>query len=206
MTLRLEVHPRNPQHRFVRQATDVLRSGGLIAYPTDSCYALGCALDAPNGARTIARIRQIDKAHNFTFVCADLAQVSSYARIPNWAYRLVKAHTPGPYTFILAATREVPRRLQNAKRKTIGIRMPDHPVPMAILDELAAPIMSSTLLLPGGDRPLNDGVEIAEKLGGRIDMVIDSGSCGLEPSTVVEMTGEYPVVLREGKGDAALFS
>ncbi|HHQ14194.1 MAG TPA: threonylcarbamoyl-AMP synthase [Chromatiales bacterium] len=205
MTTRLKIHPVNPQDRLARQAAEVLKSGGLIVYPTDSCYAFGCSLDAPASAKAIARIRQTGKGHNFTLVCRDLSEISAYARIPNWAYRLIRSHTPGPYTFILPATRDVPRRLQNPKRKTIGIRVPEHPVPMAILDHLGEPIMSSTLLMPGSDRALNDGDEIMERLAGQVDLVVDSGSCGIVPSTVVDLTGNYPEVLREGKGDASHF-
>ena len=203
MTLRLEIHPDNPQPRLIRQAVEVLRDGGLIVYPTDSCYAFGCALDSADCAKSITRIRQTDKHHNFTLICQDLSEIAVYARVPNWAYRLLRAHTPGAYTFILAATRDVPRRLQNPKRKTIGIRVPDHPVPMALLRELGSPLMSSTLLLPGEEQPLNDGDEIFDRLQGQVDAVIDSGSCGLEPSTVIDLTGDFPVVLRHGRGDTS---
>ncbi len=205
MTVRLEIHPESPQARLVRQVAEVLRDGGLIVYPTDSCYALGCMLDAADAARNMARIRQTDKSHNFTLICRDLSEVSAYVKVPNWAYRLVRANTPGPYTFILPATRDVPRRLLNQKRKTIGFRLPDHAVPRAILEEIGEPIMSSTLLMPGSDRPLNDGDDILEQLDGQVELVIDSGSCGIEPSTVVDLLGEYPVILRRGKGDARDF-
>lgn len=205
MTERIHVHPVNPQPRLVRRVVDALRNGGLIAYPTDSCYALGCALGSVEAARTMARIRQTDKDHNFTLVCRDLAEIAVYARVPNWTYRLLKAHTPGPYTFILQATRDVPRRVQNPKRRTIGIRVPAHPVAAAILAELGDPVMSSTLVLPGADLPLNDGDEILDRLRGQADLVVDAGSCGVEPSTVVDLTGDYPVLLRRGKGNATAF-
>jgi tRNA threonylcarbamoyl adenosine modification protein (Sua5/YciO/YrdC/YwlC family) len=205
MTQRFEIHPHDPQPRLVHQAVQILRGDGLIVYPTDSCYAFGCRLGAVEAARKIGRIRQTGKDHNFTLVCRDLSEIAAFARVENWAYRLIRAHTPGPYTFILTATRDVPRRLQNPKRRTIGIRVPDHPVPAAMLAELDEPLMSSTLLLPDGELPLNDGAEIYERLAGRVDLVIDSGSCGVEPSTVVDLTGHYPVILRLGKGDASHF-
>jgi len=205
MAQRFEIHPDNPQQRLVAQAVYRLRQGALAIYPTDSCYAIGCALDNPNAVRDIARIRQTDKGHNFTLLCRDLAEIATYARVENWSYRLLKAHTPGPYTFILPATRDVPRRVQNPRHKTIGIRVPDHPVTSAMLAELGEPLMSSTLLLPGSDLPLNDPDEIYAQLGREVDVIIDSGSCGVEPSTVVDLTGDYPVLIRRGKGDPADF-
>ena len=203
MTKRFSIHPDTPQRRLISQAAEILRAGGLIVYPTDSCYAIGCSLDTVGGAREIARIRKTDKNHNFTLVCRDLSEIAIYAKVPNWAYRVLKASTPGPYTFILQATRDVPKRLQNLKRKTIGIRIPDHPVPMGILAELGSPLMSSTLLMPGDEQPMNDGEQILERLNGQVDLVIDSGSCGLEPSSVVDLTGNFPVVLRHGLGDTS---
>lgn len=205
MTQRFHMHPANPQQRLVRQAVAVLREGGLIAYPTDSCYAFGCQMGAREAVERIERIRQTDKHHNFTLACRDLSQIATYAKVEDWAYRLLRAHTPGPYTFILAATREVPRRLQNPKRRTIGIRVPDHPVPQAILAELGEPIMSSTLLLPGDDIPVTDPDEIAERLKGRIDLLIDSGNCGVEPTSVIDFTPGHPAVLRQGRGSLAAF-
>lgn len=177
-----------------------------MVYPTDSCYALGCCFGDRAGAERIQRIRQTGKDHNFTLVCRDLSEIATYARVENWGYRLLRAHTPGPYTFILKATREVPRRLQNPRRHTIGIRVPDHPVPLALLGELREPLMSSTLILPGSEQPLSDPDEIYAAMAGRVELMIDSGGCGLEPTTVVDMTGDYPVVLRQGRGDTQGFS
>jgi tRNA threonylcarbamoyl adenosine modification protein (Sua5/YciO/YrdC/YwlC family) len=205
MTQHFDIHSQNPQLRLVKQAVYQLREGALAVYPTDSCYALGCTLGNRQAAREMMRIRQTDKGHNFTLVCSDLAEIATYARIDNRTYRLLKAHTPGPYTFILRATADVPRRLQNPKRKTIGIRVPDHPVASAILEELGEPIMSSTLLLPDADLPMNDPDEIYERLDGEVDIIIASGGCGVEPTTVVDLIGEYPEVLRQGKGDSKGF-
>ncbi len=206
MTLRLDVHPVNPQRRLVSQAVDMLRQGGLIVYPTDSCYAFGCQMGARDAVVRIERIRHTDRHHNFTLVCRDLAEIASYARVENWVYRLLRAHTPGPYTFILPATREVPRRLQNPKRRTIGIRVPDHPVPRAILTELGEPIMSSTLLLPDEPAPITDPDEVCERLDGRVEMVIVAGSCGVEPTSVIDLTGAAPVVVRVGRGEVGAFA
>jgi tRNA threonylcarbamoyl adenosine modification protein (Sua5/YciO/YrdC/YwlC family) len=205
MAQRFDLHPQNPQARLIKQAVYRLREGALAVYPTDSCYAFGCTLGNLQAAREIARIRQTDKAHNFTLVCSDLAEISAYARVDNATYRVLKAHTPGPFTFILQATRDVPKKFQHAKHKTIGIRVPDHPVTMGILEELGEPIMSSTLLLPDTDLPLNDPDEICEKLDSEVDMIITSGSCGIEPTTVVDLTSRIPLLLREGKGDATDF-
>lgn len=206
MSLLLQVHPVNPEPRLIRQAAQVLRSGGLIIYPTDSCYALGFHVGDKAPIREIRRIRQTDKAHNFTLICRDLADIATYANVDNWHYRMLKAHTPGPYTFILQATRSMPRRLQHDKRKTIGIRVPDHPVPQALLTEMGEPFMSSSLILPGDDLPLTDPEEMAARLSNDVELVLASGSCGIEPTTVVDMTGDYPVILREGKGGVNDFS
>jgi tRNA threonylcarbamoyl adenosine modification protein (Sua5/YciO/YrdC/YwlC family) len=200
MSQLLEIHPVNPEPRLIRQAANVLRGGGLIVYPTDSCYALAFRIGDTDPIREIRRIRQTDKAHNFTLVCRDLSEIATYANVDNWHYRMLKAHTPGPYTFILKATRSVPRRLQHEKRKTIGIRVPDHPVPQALLAEMGEPFMSSTLILPGDELPMTEPKEMARRLKADVELVIDSGSCGIEPTTVVDMTGDYPLVLRTGKG------
>lgn len=205
MAQRFEIHPDNPQQRLIGQAVYRLQNGALAIYPTDSCYAIGCVLDHPSAVRDIARIRKIDKDHNFTLLCRDLSQISTYARIENWSYRLVKAHTPGPYTFILPATRDVPRRMQNPRHKTIGIRVPDHPVTSALLEMLIEPLISSTLLLPGAELPLNDPDEIYARLAKEVDIIIDSGSCGIEPTTVVDLTGDFPSIIRRGKGNTSAF-
>ncbi|MDH3640031.1 MAG: L-threonylcarbamoyladenylate synthase [Gammaproteobacteria bacterium] len=205
MTQRLNIHPQNPQPRLIRQVVDLVKAEGLLVYPTDSCYAFGCSLGNLAASRAIGQIRQIGKNHNFTLMCRDLSEIAIYARLENWMYRLLRSQTPGPFTFILKATRDVPRRLQNPKRKTIGIRVPQHPVTEAILTELGEPIMSSTLLLPGSDLPLNDPDVIYARLEGRIDMLVDSGSCGVEPTTVVDLTSDFPVVVRAGKGDTQAF-
>ena len=200
MPLYLEVHPLNPQQRLIRQAVDVVRQGGVIAYPTDSCYALGCHVGDKDALERIRRIRDADKNHHFTLVCRDLAEIAHYARVETWQFRLLKSSTPGPFTFLLPATREVPRRLQHPKRRTIGIRVPDHPVPRMLLEELGEPLMSSTLLLPGDDEPLTDGVQIRERLENELDAIIDGGHCGIEPTTVVDLAVNPPVVLRQGRG------
>ncbi len=200
-----QIHPDNPQLRLIRQAVEILRRGGVIAYPTDSSYALGCTIGNKEAMETIRRIRRVDDDHNFTLVCRDLSELSLYARVDNDIYRLLKRFTPGPYTFILGATREVPRRLQHAKKKTIGLRVPDFPIVDALLAELDEPIMSSTLILPGERLPMNDAEEIREKLEHDVDMVIDGGPCDLEPTTVVDLVAGVPRILRRGKGDASVF-
>jgi tRNA threonylcarbamoyl adenosine modification protein (Sua5/YciO/YrdC/YwlC family) len=195
-----QIHPVNPQARLISQAVDILRDDGLIAYPTDSSYALGCHVGDKRGMERIRRIRGLGEAHNLTLVCRDLSEISTYARVENSAYRLLKSFTPGPYTFILRATHEVPRRLQHPKRKTIGIRVPDNPICQALLGVLGEPLMSSTLILPGRDRPETDAQEIRERLEHELDLVIDGGNCGLEPTTVVDLVDGVPIVVREGCG------
>lgn len=201
----LEIHPTDPQPRLIRQAVEIIRAGGVVVYPTDSSYALGCHIGDKAAMERISRIRQTDKHHHFTLVCSDLSEIAKYARVNNTQYRTLKAFTPGPYTFILQATKETPKRLQNEKRRTIGIRVPDHPVPMAILDELGEPLMSSTLLMPGEDAPLTDAREIQERLYHFVDAVIDGGNGGMEPSSVVDLAGPAPVIVRRGKGDVSAF-
>jgi tRNA threonylcarbamoyl adenosine modification protein (Sua5/YciO/YrdC/YwlC family) len=195
-----QIHPVNPQARLIRQAVEILRADGLIVYPTDSSYALGCHVGDKRGMERIRRIRAIENKHNFTLVCRDLSEIAIYARVDNSAYRLLRSLTPGPYTFILSATHEVPRRLQNPKRKTIGIRVPDHPIAQALLAELGQPLMSSTLILPGKDMPETEAVEIRERLEHEVDLVIDGGHCGFEPTTVIDMSEGAPQVLRQGCG------
>jgi tRNA threonylcarbamoyl adenosine modification protein (Sua5/YciO/YrdC/YwlC family) len=196
----LEVHPQNPQIRLIRQAVDIVRRGGVIAYPTDSCYALGCHVGDKDALERIRRIRDADKHHNFTLVCRNLAEIGRFAQLDTWQFRLVKAHIPGPFTFLLPATRETPKRLQHPKRRTIGIRVPEHPVAHLIMAELDEPIMTSTLLLPGDDEPLTDGEQIRERLDHQLDAIVDGGHCGIEPTTVIDLSVSPPVVLRQGKG------
>jgi tRNA threonylcarbamoyl adenosine modification protein (Sua5/YciO/YrdC/YwlC family) len=199
------IHPDNPQPRLIRRTVDIVRAGGVIVYPTDSSYALGCPIGDKAAMERIRRIRQADKDHNFTLVCRDLSEISTYARVDNWAFRTLKSLTPGPYTFILAATHEVPRRLQHPKRKTIGMRVPDHAIAQAILADLGEPLMSSTLILPGEDQPLADPEAIRTRLEHAVDLVIDGGLCGLEPTTVIDMAGATPQVVRTGRGDPSMF-
>lgn len=201
-----EIHPTHPQPRLVKRAVEIVRAGGVIVYPTDSSYALGCALGEKDAMERIRRIRRVDDDHHFTLVCRDLSELSQYARVTNADYRVLKAATPGPYTFILPATREVPRRLQHPKRKTIGLRVPDHVIAQALLAELGEPLMSSTLIFPGETLPASDPQEIRERLERDVELVLDGGSCGLEPTTVVALDDGRATVVREGRGSPAPFS
>ncbi|MDH5191771.1 MAG: L-threonylcarbamoyladenylate synthase [Gammaproteobacteria bacterium] len=195
-----QIHADNPQARLINQVVDVLNKGGVIIYPTDSCYALGCHIGDKKAMERIRNIRRISDKHKFTLVCRDLAEIATYAQVDNSAYRLIKANTPGPYTFILNATREVPRRLLHPKRKTIGLRVPDNKIAQALLTALGEPIMSSTLLLPGDEYPIIDPYEIRDQLEHAVDLIIDGGYCDLEPTTVVHMEDDVPFVTRIGKG------
>jgi tRNA threonylcarbamoyl adenosine modification protein (Sua5/YciO/YrdC/YwlC family) len=205
MSIYLQLHPVSPQQRFIRQAVECLRSGGVIVYPTDSCYALGCHIGDKTALERIRAIRETDRHHHFTLVCRDLAEVGKYALVENWQYRLLRAHTPGPYTFLLKASRETPRRLKHERRGTIGLRVPDHPVSRMLLTELAEPVMSSTLLLPGEELPRTDAREIYEHLEHRVDMVLDGGNCGLIPTSVIDLSGDAAEVVRVGRGDVTPF-
>jgi tRNA threonylcarbamoyl adenosine modification protein (Sua5/YciO/YrdC/YwlC family) len=199
------IHPDNPQQRLIRQAADIIKDGGVIAYPTDSAYALGCHMGDKKAMDRIRRIRRLDDSHNFTLVCRDLSEISTYAKFGNAVYRLLKAHTPGPYTFILPATSEVPKRLMQAKRKTIGIRVPENPITLGLLDELGEPMMSVTLIMPSEELPLTDPWEIRETLEYEVDLVIDGGFCGFEATSVIAFEDDVPLVMREGKGSVEDF-
>jgi tRNA threonylcarbamoyl adenosine modification protein (Sua5/YciO/YrdC/YwlC family) len=198
-----ELHRQNPQLRLIRRAAQIVRAGGVIAYPTDSCYALGCQIGDAAALERVRRIRAADRHHHFTLVCRDLSEIGRYARIDTWQFRLLKAATPGPFTFLLPATRETPRRLQHPKRRTIGIRVPDHVVPQMLLAELGEPLMSSTLLLPGDALPLTDADQIRSRLEHQLDAILDGGHCGIEPTTVLDLAVSPPVVVRAGKGKLA---
>lgn len=203
MSQYFQIHPENPQLRLIRQSVQLLRDGAVIIYPTDSCYALGCRIGDKEAMERIRHIRRLDDKHNFTLVCRDLSEIATYAKVGNSAYRLIRALTPGPYTFILAATHEVPRRLQHPKRKTIGIRVPDHVIAQALLTELGEPLLSTTVILPGETMPMTDPEEMRRRLEHAVDLVIDGGSCGFLPTTVVDLVEGVPRVVREGKGDTA---
>jgi tRNA threonylcarbamoyl adenosine modification protein (Sua5/YciO/YrdC/YwlC family) len=200
------IHPTHPQARLVRRAAELLRRGALIAYPTDSCYALGCLADAGAALERLRRIRGIDERHHLTLMCRDLSEIARYAVVDDARFALIKAATPGSYTFILRARRELPRRLLHPKRKTIGVRIPGHAIAHALLAELDAPMLSTTLVLPGDAQPLADAGEIRARLERQVDLIIDAGSCGVEPSTVIDLTGDTPLVLRHGRGSLAPFS
>ena len=201
----LQVHPINPEVRLIKQAVGVLMDGGVIVYPTDSTYALGCHIGDKSALERIRRIRQLDSKHNFTLVCCDLSSLASYALVHNRAYRILKAYTPGPYTFILKATAEVPRRLMHPKRKTIGLRVPENAIAQAILALHGEPIMSTSLILPGESEQLFDAYEMRLKIGKLVDLIIDGGACGLEPTTMVDLVDGVPQILRRGKGDTKPF-
>ncbi len=200
------LHPTHPEARLVKRAVDIVRKGGLIAYPTDSCYALGCHIGDKSAMERIRRVRGVDDRHHFTLVCRDLSDIGTFAKVNNAQYRLLKAHTPGSYTFILEATRELPRRLAHPKRATVGVRVPEHPVTHALLTELNEPLLSSTLMLPGDEYPLNDAESIRARLEHEVDLILDGGVCGIEPTTVIDLSGPAPILIRKGKGDIASIS
>ncbi len=199
--LYLNIHPENPQLRMISQVVAIVRRGGIVAYPTDSSYAIGCHIGDKAALERIRQIRKLDETHNFSLICRDLSELASYAKVSNQVFRLLKTLTPGPYTFILNATREVPRRLQNPKRKTIGLRVPDHPIAQALLEALGEPMMTVTLIMPGEEMPLTDPEKIRESLGSQVDAIIDGGYCGHEATTVLDMVAVPPEVIRHGKGD-----
>jgi len=201
----LKLHPSTPQLRHLRIAANCLRKGGVLVYPTDSCYALGCALGAKDAMQRIQQLRQTGKGHFFTVICRDLSEIARFARVDNWQYRLLKSFTPGPYAFVLRATREVPRRLLDERRKTVGIRVPDHAIVQALLNEYPEPLLSTTLQLPSDEVPLTDAREIEERIGHAVDVILDAGNCGIEPSTIVDLSGTAPQLLRAGKGDPRPF-
>ena len=205
MTQFFEIHPDNPQQRLIHDVVEILQQGGIIVYPTDSAYALGCQIGNKEALARIRAIRKLDKDHNFTLVCRDLSELSTYAKVSNSVYKLLKANTPGPYTFILQATRDVPKMLQHPKRKTIGLRVPQNNIAMALLEELGEPLMSVSLIMPEDDLPLVDSEDMCDKLEKQVDLIIDGGSCGLEMTTVVDCIADVPVVVRLGKGDVTPF-
>jgi tRNA threonylcarbamoyl adenosine modification protein (Sua5/YciO/YrdC/YwlC family) len=200
-----DIHPDNPQRRAISQVADIVRGGGVIAYPTDSCYALGCQLGNTDGLARLRSVRGLDEKHHLTLVCKDFAQLGKFAEVPNSIFRAIKAATPGSYTFILDATKEVPRRLQHPGKKTVGVRIPRHTVAQALLAELGEPLVSTTLLLPGQDEPMTDGWQINEDVGHALDAVLDSGDCGTEPTTVIDFSGDEPEIIRYGAGDPSAF-
>jgi tRNA threonylcarbamoyl adenosine modification protein (Sua5/YciO/YrdC/YwlC family) len=201
-----QIHAENPQQRLIVQAADIIRKGGIVVYPTDSAYALGCHIGDKDALDRIRAMRKLDKNHNFTLMCRDLSELATYARVDNAVYRLIKNHTPGAYTFILEATAEVPRRLMHPKRKTIGLRVPDNPIALALLAEVGEPIMTSSLLMPGEEYPMTDPYDMRGPLEHLVDLIIDGGYCGLEPTTVIDLTGDAPELIRQGKGDFSPFA
>jgi tRNA threonylcarbamoyl adenosine modification protein (Sua5/YciO/YrdC/YwlC family) len=205
MSAVLAVHPVDPQPRFLRQAADVVREGGVIVYPTDSCYAFGCQIGNKAARERIGRIRRLDEKHRFALLCRDLSELSVYANFSTPVYRLLKAHTPGPYAFLLRGTREAPRLLMDPKRKRVGVRVPDHRIALALLEELNEPMMTSSLILPGDDLPLTDPEEIAERIGSQVDLILDGGIGSAEPTTMVDLTEDVPRVVRVGRGDPTPF-
>ena len=205
MSQYFSVHPTNPQPRLIAQAAAIIRAGGVIAYPTDSCYAIGCRIGDKDAMQRLRNIRKVDDKHHLTLMCRDLSEIASYAQVDNVQYRLLKKLTPGSYTFILRASREVPRRLLHPRRKTIGMRVPEHAVAQALLAALGEPLLSATLSLPGDPLPLNDGEEIRARLEHALDLVLDAGSCGIDPTTMVDLTGAAPELLRQGKGSSEPF-
>lgn len=200
-----QIHPDNPQTRLIRQAAQIIDQGGVVALPTDSSYALACHLDDKAAADRLRRIRGIDEKHHLSLLVRDLSELASFAQVDNRQYRLIKAVTPGPYVFILEATKEVPRRLSHPSRKTIGLRVPDHAITLALLTELGQPLLASTLIMPGEQDPLNDAEEIRSRLEHQVELVVDGGACPLEPSTVIDLTGEAPVLVRAGRGPVEPF-
>jgi tRNA threonylcarbamoyl adenosine modification protein (Sua5/YciO/YrdC/YwlC family) len=200
------IHPTNPQKRLIAQAADIVRDGGVLVYPTDSCYALGCQLGDKDAMTVLRRIRQVDENHHLTVMCRDLSEIAAFARVDNAQYRLLKALTPGSYTFILEGTRELPRRLLHPRRKTIGLRVPDHPVAQALLAELNEPLLSTTLILPDDELPLTDATEIRRRLEHEVAVVLDAGPCGVEPTTVIDLTGSTAQIVRKGRGSIALLA
>jgi tRNA threonylcarbamoyl adenosine modification protein (Sua5/YciO/YrdC/YwlC family) len=200
-----QIHPDNPQQRLINQAVQIIKEGGIVALPTDSCYALVCHLDDKDAVTRLRRIRNVDDKHHLTLLCRDLSEIALYAKVDNQQYRLLKAATPGPYTFILEATKEVPRRLSHPSRKTIGLRVPENPIVSAVLAELGQPLLGTTLILPNEEEPLTDPEEVRDRLAKLVDLVIDGGACSLQPTTVIDLTGPEPVLQRQGRGDASAF-
>ncbi len=199
------IHPTHPETRLIKRAVDIVRKGGIIAYPTDSCYAIGCHIGDKHAMERMRTIRGLGEKHHFTLMCRDLSDIGTFAKVDNAQYRLLKAHTPGTYTFILGATRELPRRLAHPKRATVGVRVPQHPVTHALLTELDEPLLSSTLILAGDNEPLNDAGTIRKKLEHQLDLILDGGACGVAPTTVIDLSGDIPTLIRRGKGDTSTF-